>query len=344
MTPIYFFLLPSYQPQPHVSVLVKLMSLDWAGVVLSAALYTAFAMVFTFGGSIWSWDDGRIIALFVVCGILLVAFIIQQLFSVMTTKERRIFPCQFVRDRTLVLLFICSACLGGALFVTIYYIPLYFQFVDGDNGIEAAVRLLPFICFYIFSVILNGWLMPRFGYYLPWYLTSGIFTTIGGALKYTTNIHTSPAESYGYSILIGIGMTTYQAAYSVATVRVAPEEVAAVIQYINVAQQGSILIALTICSAIFQDIAYDRLINILGPAGYSTADIQAAIAGARSKALTSAPADLRAATLEVLISVIGDCYLLVVVSGALLIICAACMHWERLHVKGAVAEERSDYE
>lgn len=66
--------------------------------------------------------------------------------------------------------------------VPTFYIPLYFQFVRGDSPLTAAVRLLPFIAVMVFFGLLNGALMSKFGYYMPWYLVGGIFTTIGGSL------------------------------------------------------------------------------------------------------------------------------------------------------------------
>lgn len=72
--------------------------------------------------------------------------------------------------------------------VPTYYIPLYFQFVRGDSALTAAVRLLPFIILMVTFGFLNGGLMSKLGYYMPWYLTGGILTTIGGALMSAYNI------------------------------------------------------------------------------------------------------------------------------------------------------------
>lgn len=330
MTPIYMFLLPSIEDQPEVSTLTKLRSIDWVGAVLSSAVYVTFVMIFTFGGSIWPWDGGRMIALYVVCGATAIGFAVTQYFVLFTTKERRLFPGHFLRDRTLVLLFICSTCLGGALFTTIYYLPLFFQFVRGDNGVQAAVRLLPFICFYVFGVVCNGYFMLRWGYYMPWFLGSGILLTIGGALLYTSSMAVSNATIYGYSILVGIGLTAYQAAYSVAPAKVRPDEVPDVLQFINIAQQGSTLIALTISNTVFQNVAFEKLMSLLIPAGYSEADVTAAIAGAKSTVLESAPPAVRQAALDVLVGAIDDAYTLIFISGALLVICSVFMKREKV--------------
>lgn len=329
---MYLFLLPSIQTQPRLGLLHKLRSLDWLGTVLSVGIYATFALVFTFGGAVWPWDDGRMVALYTVLGVTTAAFGAQQYWALFTDQRNRVFPCHFLRDRTLLLLFVCSACLGGGLFVTIYYLPLFFQFVRNDNGIDSAVRLLPFIVSYIAGAVLNGLLMPRWGYYMPWFLVSGVLTTIGGALLYTSSANLSNAHIYGYSILVGAGMVTYQASYSVAPAKVSPDEIAEAIQFVNVAQNGSILIALAASNAIFQNVALSRLLSILIPVGYSHEDIIAAIAGARSAVLQSAPADVRKAALDVLVQAIDYTYTLVIAAGGILVVCSLLMRREKLNM------------
>lgn len=42
------------------------------------------------------------------------------------------------------------------------------------------------VVFYVFGVMPNGIFMVHRGYYMPWFLVSGILTTVGGALLYTS--------------------------------------------------------------------------------------------------------------------------------------------------------------
>lgn len=71
--------------------------------------------------------------------------------------------------------------------VPTFYIPLYFQFVRGDEPLTAAVRLLPFICIMVFFGLLNGAFMSKIGYYMPWYLFGGAFAVAGGSLMCKPN-------------------------------------------------------------------------------------------------------------------------------------------------------------
>ena len=121
--PVYIFVLDSYQPQPSVSFGEKLKHIDWVGVVLNAAVYSTFVMTFTFGGATWAWNDGRTIALFVVFGAVLMAFVVTQYFSFLTTPANRLFPGDFLRHRSLVLLYISQACAATSLFIPIYCKP-----------------------------------------------------------------------------------------------------------------------------------------------------------------------------------------------------------------------------
>lgn len=245
------------------------------------------------------------IALYIVCAATVIAFAIQQTSVLFTTKENRLFPFGFLYSRILVLMFICTCCPAGALYITVYNLPLYSQFVGGDNGVEAAVQLLPFICFYIFFVVLGGFLMLRWGYYIPWFLVSGVFTTIRGTLLYTSSTILPYANIYGYCILVGIGMTVYQAPYSVVPSKVPEDQIAEALQFINAGQQGSTMIALTVGNTIYQNVAYHKLLPILVLAGYFNVDLTAAIAGAMSDVLQSAPAGVKNAALGVSIEAPG---------------------------------------
>lgn len=329
MCPIYLFLLPSLPRETNTTFMQKAKGLDWLGIVLTAGLYVSFALAFTFGGAIWNWNDGRVIALIVVFSVFTIIFCLTQYYAVSTNTTDRLFPCEFVRDPQLVLLYVCMACGGAALFVSIYYISLYFLFVHGDSGTQAAVRLLPFVCFYVATILVCGATMGRTGYHMVWYLISGIFLTCGGATMYTVRSDTSPAHIYGYAVLLGIGMATTQAGYAVAPTLVKPDRVPEVIQFLNISQGSSQLIGLAIASALFQSITYSGLKQVLAGTGYPNREIQAAIAGARSTLLEKASPELRAQCIDVIVHSIDNAWVLVIAAGALWTVCSCFLTRKR---------------
>ena len=334
MAPVMLIYLPSYQPQPNRSFMSKVREMDWLGIVLNAAIFATFTIAFTFGGAQWAWSDYQFIIIVVFLGVILLAFIVTQYYTIFTTTERRIFPAQFLRHRSLVLLYIGTACSVTGLFIGAYYIPLFFQFARNDTAIMAAVRLLPFICVAITFIMLNGGLMPILGYYMPWYAVSGIFLIIGGALMHSITSTTTAPKIYGYSVLLAIGAgSTLQSAYSIAAAKVSPQQIPQAIGFINHAQLGSIVIALTISGTVFQNTALTKLQSALAGSGFSEADIRGAVAGTQSAVFSRGSPEVKTLALKAIIGAMDNVFILVIVAGAVTLLGSAVMKREKLFLK-----------
>lgn len=329
--------LPSHQPRKELSFLDKLKQMDWLGVVLIAAVYTTYVLAITFGGAQWAWSNYRFITMICFFGALVVTFILTQYSAVLTTKERRIFPAQFLRHRSMLLLYVATSSAATTVFVGAYFIPLFFQFVRDDSAIMAAVRLLPFIVILVTFIMLNGALMPVFGYYMPWYLASGILMLIGGSLMYTVDERTGLARIYGYTVIMAAGSgLSAQIAYSVAPAKVgprAPHHIPAAVGFINLAQIGSIVISLTIAGSVFQNLAFRYLSAALRPYGFPLSDIRNALAGSQSAVFATADPTLRAAAISAIVRAISNVYILVITAGAVTILTSLLMKREKLFLK-----------
>ncbi|KAK7737342.1 hypothetical protein SLS53_006645 [Cytospora paraplurivora] len=327
LSPIYIFALPSVPMQADRRWADKVKELDWLGMVLSAGMYVCFVLAFTFGGAEWGWSSGRVIALIVVSGVLAAAFAASQVWAPLLADRRsqRLFPVDFLGNLQLLLQYLCMATSSAALFVAIYYIPLYFLFVHGNSGIEAAVHLLPFMVIYVTATLSCGYLLPRVGYHWAWYLASGVLLVCGGAAMTTVGVDTSPAHVYGFSVLLGFGQTMTQASYGVSMALVEAARIPESIQFINAAQGQSMLISLVIASAVFQNVALNGMEKALAGLGYTATQIQGAIAGADSSLLQElSPANERKA-IEAIMNAIGKEWILIIVAGALQIVSSLLM-------------------
>ena len=180
--PVYLFLVPSFKPREGSRVIDLVADYDFVGTILSVGALITLFMAVNFGGTLYAWDSGRIIALFVVSAILFIVFGVQQTMCVATTPTTRLFPVQFLKNFNAMLLFISTAAINCACFIPIYYIPLYFQFTRNDGAIDAAVRLLPYISVLSFAILANGHFMGQLRYYQPWYILGGLLTLIGSVL------------------------------------------------------------------------------------------------------------------------------------------------------------------
>jgi hypothetical protein len=211
------------------------------------------------------------------------------------------------------------------------YIPLYFQFVHSDSAITAAVRLLPFICVLIFTVLLNGALMPVFGYYMPWYTASGAFMLVGGALMYTVDSTSSTSAIYGYSILIAIGTGCgMQGGYSIASAKVKASDVPAAIGFMNCGQLGTGVIALGIAGSVFQNVGFQTLKTALDGMGFSSEEIRSALTGTQSVVFQHGSADVRARALGAVVQTMDKIYIMVITAGALALILSLFLKREKL--------------
>lgn len=303
--------------------------MDYFGGVVTIGAFVSGVMAVSFGGITYPWNSGRIIGLFVCSGVLFIILGFQQVYCLFTTKSRRIFPIEFFKSRTILLLFCCTAAGGTAVFIPIYMIPIFFQFTRNDSALEAGVRLLPLIFLMIFWVITNGAVMSAFGYYMPWYLSGGIFTVIGGALMFTVDTDSSISRVYGYSVLIGIGTGMFaQASFSVAQAIVEPHLIPSAVGFITCAQVSGVTIALAIANSVFLNKSQTSIEKILP--GVPTEEIQAAIAGAGSKFVQSLSDSVRHDVLVAIVDAMSQTYILVITAGALVTVLSFAMKREKL--------------
>ncbi|RDW70025.1 hypothetical protein BP5796_08422 [Coleophoma crateriformis] len=331
VAPIFFFLVPNFNPAPDRSTREKLAQLDWVGAILNAAVFTIFQVVLTFAGSTWKWDSAGPITLWIVLGVATILYAVQQTFSIFTTPEMRLFPVQFLKSRTMLLLYFATAACSTGLSIGVYYIPLFFQFTHGDSAIQAAVRLLPYICLVIFCIMLSGALLPVFGRYQPFFVLTGILLVVGGALMHTVTASTSPSTIYGYEVLMAIGAgLSMQIGYSIVVVKVAPHEIAAAIGYMNVAQIGSMAIGLSIGGSILQNRGFINLRDALSAYHFSEQELRAALGGAQSVILQGGDAQVRTLAIEAIAKTLQSLWVLTIVAGAVALVSGVFMKREKL--------------
>lgn len=337
-TPIYLFVTPSYDPRPDLSIKQKLKTIDWIGALLIAAILVIAITTIAFAGSTFAWDSGTSIALWIVLGVVLLAFAAQQYWTIWTTIEKRIFPIQFLMSRDMVLLFIATAGAATANGVTLYYVPLLFVFTRGDDPLDAAVRLLPFIVVFIVCVMVAGATLPLSGRYSLYYIFGSTLIIAGSALMFTVRDGTSISNVYGYEVLIAAGAgLTFQNGYAVASVKVSEKEKSDAIGFINTAQIGTTALALAIASCLYQNLGVQFLGNALEQYDLPRQVLQALLGGAGSEVLSSLPASAGGVVIETVAYTIARIFGMAIAAGALLLVASVAMRHEKVNLDGAAA-------
>ncbi|KAI1189568.1 major facilitator superfamily domain-containing protein [Nemania serpens] len=330
----FIFWLPSFHPIQGVSVMSRLKTIDFVGFILGAGTWVTFLLALTMAGGSWPWKDGRTIATFIVFGVVLVAYAVQQTFSIFTTPARRLFPVHLLRDRTQVLLYVVTAAGTTSVFVVIYYLPIYFQFVNGDGAITAAVRLLPFVVVSVVFNISSGSFLHLIKFYSIIYIVGGIFLIAGGGPLVVFMNPSSPTSLiYGLTVLVAVGggitMTT---AYTIATHTLAPADAGAGINLQNVAQIGGQVIALATAGQIYQSLGVRNLSTLLAGRGFSDFDIHGAVAGAQSTLFTELTGELRNQAILAITQAMDMAVVLVPVAGGVMLLAGLAMKREKVSV------------
>lgn len=180
----------------------QIKSFDLLGTFLFVPGIVSLLLALQWGGTKYPWKDGRIIALFVVFGVLIAGFLAVQV----RLKERATVPPRVFLNRTVWACSIFAACLGASFFVMVYYLPIWFQAVQGTSAIQSGIKNLPMILSLVIFSIISGGLVTTIGYYAPFMIASAVLMSVGAGMISTFDANTGPAHWIGYQILFGIGV------------------------------------------------------------------------------------------------------------------------------------------
>ncbi|CAG9953673.1 unnamed protein product, partial [Clonostachys rosea f. rosea IK726] len=281
--PAYLVLFPAVDPQPAKSVWQRLAMIDWAMTVVFLAGATCLTLAISFGGVVYPFSSGTMIALWSVTGVLLVVAIAVAKLHPGVSKENRLYPVHFLRRPILVLMQAQVFLSSGNVLAMTYYVPLYFQFVRGDGPLDAGVRLLPLVIFLVVFSMINGVFMPRLPYYGPWYIVGSALVLVGSALMCTVGENTPNAPIYGFMILVGAGAGCYiVAGFAIVQSLVPAGDTANAVGAMTISQDLGMVLFLAIAGSLFQNIALEKIMRVLPNTAAS--EIVQLMAGTKSPA------------------------------------------------------------
>ena len=317
-----------------MSFLARLAEVDWIGTLLQVGAFTSGIMAISFGGIVYLWNSGQTIGLFVCSGILFIALGLQQSLIILTTRERRVFPVQYVQNKEMVILFAQIAAASTNSFMAIYFIPIYFQFVQSDQALRAGVRLLPYIIPLVFATLLNGALMEKLRYYMPWFAVGGVLIIISNAMLYYITLNTTAGYVYGALVLGGLGTGLFiNAPYTIAQWLAPASEIADAVGFITCAQVAGVTISLAIANTVFLNLAQNSISRLLPSVSKST--VQGAISGVNSQFLKTLSPEMQSAVLEAIIYAIQRVFILGITAGCVALVLAIFMSREKIDLNQA---------
>jgi hypothetical protein len=173
---------------------------------------------FQWGGTEYLWNSSRITALFIVSGILLVAFVFVQ----SRIGDNATVPARIGLQRTVWSSSLFVFCLYSAFFLLIYFLPIYFQAIHNLSPSASGVASIPLILSNVVSIAVTGGLITKFGFYVPYIYICIILTCIGSGLITTLQVDSTISKWIGYQLLYGFGAGCALQIPNVATQNVLP--------------------------------------------------------------------------------------------------------------------------
>ncbi|THV69605.1 MFS transporter [Aureobasidium pullulans] len=200
---IFFFFNPTKSAKKlSVGWKNRIMDFDPAGTVIFLPMIICLLLALQWGGSTYPWSSGRVIALFVVFGVLLAIFVSIQFY----VGEKATIPPRIIKQRTVAASAWFGVSLGAAFFLFVYYLPIWFQAIKGVSATKSGIMSLPLILGVVICSVVAGGLVTTFGYYSPFMWASSVLMAIGAGLLSTFKVDTGHAEWIGYQALFGIGV------------------------------------------------------------------------------------------------------------------------------------------
>lgn len=115
-----------------LSIRKKIDQLDPIGTMCFVPGVVCLLLALQWGGSTYSWNDPRIIVLWVIFGLLMVAFAAVQVWK----QENATLPPRILKYRSVTTSTWFAFCISGSMTVVVYFLPVWFQAIEGVSAIS----------------------------------------------------------------------------------------------------------------------------------------------------------------------------------------------------------------
>ncbi|MCJ1307148.1 hypothetical protein MMC25_000794 [Agyrium rufum] len=197
----FFFKSLAKQRASGLTLREKSQQLDVLGLVTIIIAIASLLLALRWGGSRYPWGNARIVALLALFSILTVAFVLIQIWK----QEKATVPPRMFKKRSVVFSAWHVFCAGAAMNVLEYFIPIWFQAIQGVNALESGIRILPTIFGVVVFSFVAGFGVSRFGCYTPFMIAGSMVLSIGTGLITKWKPLTGAGEWTGYQFLLGAG-------------------------------------------------------------------------------------------------------------------------------------------
>lgn len=175
--------------------------IDYWGTILLSLAVTAFVLLVSLGGTTYAWGSAPIYILGAAGVVLLAAWAIVERSAV-----EPILPLKLFANRTFAAASAIGFVVGFALFGAVTFLPVFLQVAKGVDPTTSGLQLLPLMGGLLFTSILSGILISRWGRYKVFPVVGTAVMTLGLYLLSTVGAATSDALMALYMVIMGLGL------------------------------------------------------------------------------------------------------------------------------------------
>ncbi|CUM46192.1 uncharacterized protein AC631_00007 [Debaryomyces fabryi] len=264
-----------HPPKPKGNLKEKLSRIDYLGVFLLTSGLVLVLLGLTFGGVDFAWNSTAVILLFVLGGLLIIAFCIYN-FKISNNpiiiKEVIIIPQIFAAS--------WSATFNFAFFMAnLTYLAIYFQVIFNASPWQSGVDLLPMVISVSLSSIANGVFMRFTRYVKVTMLISTTLGPIGCGLLLLLEKDSPAKDRIGLLIISGISVgLQFQSSLLAAQLEAPPNVEGSLILttiFLNFLKSTGATVAVTLAQLIYQASGTSYINDLLGSLDTSSTEYKA---------------------------------------------------------------------
>ncbi|KAK5313081.1 hypothetical protein LTR93_011076 [Exophiala xenobiotica] len=199
---LLLFKTPSTAQPVKAPLLEEVLQMDFSGTSLIMAATICYLLAMEWGGTTKAWNSASVIAVLVLFPVLILVFILNEWWQ----GEKAQLTFRILKDRAMLAVCLFAFFFAGSFFTLLYYLPIYFQAIDGASAQTSGVHNLPLIIAMTITTIASGGVITAFGHYVPVLVSGGVVTTIGMGMIYTLQIGSRSSHWIGYQVLAGLGV------------------------------------------------------------------------------------------------------------------------------------------
>ncbi|KAJ5881103.1 uncharacterized protein N7473_012156 [Penicillium subrubescens] len=192
---------PPNRREDNLTLAQKIRALDLVSNFLFIPSLTALFIALSWAGTKYPWSDAKVIGLFVVFGVLLIVFFLNQY----RRGESAALPFRVIKSRNVIAGFIFTTCTNSMTNVLEWYLPTYYQVVQSRTPSESGFLMIPILAGMMLGLFLHGIGTSTFGYYAPFMIFGSICMPIAAGLMTTYSPDISLAKIIFYSGFAGFG-------------------------------------------------------------------------------------------------------------------------------------------